>query len=103
MDRTPVSVEYQNDNNATETYSGDRNQLVAYYMEVVDINNANGESELHVNAADWGTKGDGTGKWGYTPESDRCSVSVQLVYEDSTKNPAETTANALKSKTIVYD
>ena len=102
VDRTPVSVEYQNDNNATETYSGDRNQLVAYYMEVVDINNANGESELHVNAADWGTKGDGTGKWGYTPESDRCSVSVQLVYEDSTKNPAETTANALKSKTIVY-
>ena len=102
VDRTPVSVEYQNDKNATETYSGDRNQLVAYYMEVVDINNANGESELHVNAADWGTKGDGTGKWGYTPESDRCSVSVQLVYEDSTKNPAETTANALKSKTIVY-
>lgn len=97
-----MSVEYQNDKNATETYSGDRNQLVAYYMEVVNINNADGESELHVNAADWGTKGDGTGNWGYTPESDRCSVSVQLVYEDSTKNPAKTTADALKSKTIVY-
>ena len=102
VDRTPVNVTYQNDQNATETYSGDKNQLIAYYMEVVDIHNANGESELHVNAADWGTKGDGTGKWGYTPEPDRCSVSVQLVYEDSTKNPANTTADALKSKTIVY-
>ena len=102
VDRTPVNVKYQNDQSATETYSGDKNQLIAYYMEVVDIHNANGESELHVNAADWGTKGDGTGKWGYTPEPDRCSVSVQLVYEDSTKNPANTTADALKSKTIVY-
>ena len=103
VNRTQVRVTYQNDQNATETYSGDKNQLVAYYMEVVNINNANGESELHVNAADWGTKGDGTGKWGYTPESNRCSVSVQLVYEDSTKNPANTTADALKSKTIVYN
>ena len=102
VNRTQVSVSYQNDKNVTETYSGDRNQLVAYYMEVVDINNANGESELHVNAADWGTKGDGSGDWGYNPEPDRCSVSVQLVYEDSTKNPAKTTADALKSKTIVY-
>lgn len=101
VNRTQVSVKYT-DKNESKTYSGDRNQLVAYYMEVVNINNADGESELHVNAADWGTKGDGTGNWGYTPESDRCSVSVQLVYEDSTKNPAKTTADALKSKTIVY-
>lgn len=84
------------------TYTGDRNQLVAYYMEVVDINNANRESELHVNAADWGTKGDGNGNWGYNPEDDRCSVSVQIVYEDNSTNPTDTTANYLKSKTIVY-
>ena len=77
-------------------------QLVAYYMEVVDIKNADGESELHVNAADWGTKGDGTGNWGYPPESSRCSVSVQIVYEDGTTNPSDTTANNLKSKTFVY-
>ena len=77
-------------------------QLVAYYMEVVDIKNADGESELHVNAADWGTKGDGTGNWGYTPEGSRCSVSVQIVYEDGTTNPSDTTANNLKSKTFVY-
>lgn len=92
VDRTQVNV---------DTYTGDKNQLVAYYMEVVDINNANGESELHVNAADWGTKGNG-GNWGYNPEDDRCSVSVQIVYEDNSTNPTDTTANYLKSKTIVY-
>lgn len=97
VDRTQVTVD-----SGSVRYKGDRNQLVAYYMEVVNINNENGESELHVNAADWGTKGDGTGSWGYTPESDRCSVSIQLVYEDGSFNPTDTTAASLKSKTIVY-
>lgn len=101
VDRTQVTVTYTGDNGSV-TYNGDRNQLVAYYMEVVNINNENGESELHVNAADWGTKGDGTGSWGYTPESDRCSVSIQLVYEDGSFNPTDTTAAELKSKTILY-
>ncbi len=101
VDRTQVTVTYTGDSGSV-TYNGDRNQLVAYYMEVVNINNENGESELHVNAADWGTKGDGTGSWGYTPESDRCSVSIQLVYEDGSVNPTDTTAANLKSKTIVY-
>ena len=77
-------------------------QLVAYYMEIVKITNKNGAENLHVNAADWGTKGDGTGDWGYTPESNRCSVSVQLVYEDGSTSPSATTAAKLKSKTIVY-
>lgn len=102
VDRTATSVEYTDDHSNTQTYTGDKNQLVAYYMEVVDIKNSNGTTDLHVNAADWGTKGDGTGNWGYTPESSRCSVSVQLVYEDSSTNPADTTADSLKSKTIVY-
>lgn len=101
VDRTQVTVTYTGDNGSV-TYNGDRNQLVAYYMEVVNINNENGESELHVNAADWGTKGDGTGSWGYTPESSRCSVSIQLVYEDGSFNPTDTTAAKLKSKTILY-
>lgn len=101
VDRTQVTVTYTGDSGSVR-YKGDRNQLVAYYMEVVNINNENGESELHVNAADWGTKGDGTGSWGYTPESDRCSVSIQLVYEDGSFNPTDTTAASLKSKTIVY-
>lgn len=102
VDRTQVSFKYTGDNSTTVTYSGDKNQLVAYYMEVVNINNANNESELHVNAADWGTKGDGTGSWGYPPESNRCSVSVQIVYEDGSTNPSDTTAANLKSKTIMY-
>lgn len=102
VDRTQVTVTYTGDSGSVR-YKGDRNQLVAYYMEVVNINNENGESELHVNAADWGTKGDGTGSWGYTPESSRCSVSIQLVYEDgSSFNPTDTTAAKLKSKTILY-
>lgn len=101
VDRTQVTVTYTGDSGSV-TYNGDRNQLVAHYMEVVNINNENGESELHVNAADWGTKGDGTGDWGYTPESSRCSVSIQLVYEDGSFNPTDTTAASLKSKTIVY-
>lgn len=102
VDRTATSVEYTDDQSNTQTYTGDKNQLVAYYMEIVDIKNSNGTTNLHVNAADWGTKGDGTGNWGYTPESSRCSVSVQLVYEDSSTNPADTTADSMKSKTIVY-
>lgn len=101
VDRTQVTVTYTGDSGSVR-YKGDRNQLVAYYMEVVNINNENGESELHVNAADWGTKGDGTGSWGYTPESSRCSVSIQLVYEDGSFNPTDTTAAKLKSKTILY-
>ena len=92
VDRTQVNV---------DTYTGDKNQLVAYYMEVVDINNANGESELHVNAADWGSKGNG-GQFGFINSDGYCSVSVQIVYEDNTTNPSDTTAANLKSKTIVY-
>lgn len=102
VDRTATSVKYTDDKSNTQTYTGDKNQLVAYYMEVVDIKNSNDTTNLHVNAADWGTKGDGTGNWGYPPEKNRCSVSVQLVYEDNSTNPADTTADSLKSKTIVY-
>lgn len=102
VDRSQVTVNYTGDNNSSQTYSGDKNQLVAYYMEVVDIKNVHGTNDLHINAADWGTKGDGSGSWGYTPEPNRCSVSIQLVYEDNTRNPNGTTADDLKSKTIVY-
>ncbi len=89
-------------NNEWVTVDLTKNQLVAYYLEVIDIKNSNLTSELYVNAADWGTKGDGSSTWGYTPESDRCSVSVQLVYEDGQTNPSDTTAANLRSKTIVY-
>ena len=101
VDRTTVNVRYE-DKGSTKTYTGDKNQLVAYYMEVVDITNKDGKTEMHVNAADWGTKGDGTGNWGYPPEENRCSVSIQMVYEDGSTNPSDITADALKSKTFVY-
>ena len=78
------------------------NQLVTYYLEYIDIANLNGTSELKVGAADWGTRGDGSSTWGYIPESSRCSVSIQLVYEDGTGNPSATTADGLRTKTIVY-
>lgn len=79
-----------------------KHQLVAYYLEIVPIKNANGNTEVNVNAADWGTKGDGSSSWGYNPETNRCSVSIQIVYEDGSTNPAGTTATSLKSKTILY-
>lgn len=83
-------------------YTGPRHQLVAYYMEVLNIANAEGESELHANMADWGTKGDGKSSWGYNPESSRCSISIQVVYEDGSTNPESTTAANLRSKSFVY-
>lgn len=76
-------------------------QLVAYYMEVINITNKNNVENLHVNAADWGLKGDGSTALGYNPGA-TCSVSVQLVYEDGSTSPSATTAAELKSKTIVY-
>lgn len=102
VDRKSVSVNYNNDTGQALSTTHESNQLVAYYMEVIDIQNSNGTSELHVNAADWGTKGDGKNSWGYRPDSERCSVSVQLVYEDGSTNPTDTTPDNLKSKTIVY-
>lgn len=93
VDRTKVTV---------DGVTREKNQLVVYYMEKFNINNANGESELNVNVSDWGTKGDGSGDWGYNPEDSRCSVSVQIVYEDNSTNPVDTTAEKLKSKTILY-
>lgn len=80
----------------------DNHQLVAYYMELINISNKNGVNELKINAADWGVKGDGSGDWGYNPEDTRCSVSIQVVYTGGDTNPAGTDAESLRSKTLVY-
>lgn len=48
VDRTATSVEYTDEQSNTQTYTGDKNQLVAYYMEVVDIKNSNGTTNLHL-------------------------------------------------------
>ena len=79
-----------------------RHQLVAYYMEVLDIANADGSSELHANIADWGARGDG-GTFGYNYTGSTCTVSIQVVYEDSSTNPAdESSPSQMKTKTYVY-
>lgn len=79
------------------------NQIVAYYMEVVDIQNANGTKELHVNAADWGKLGDNSPASSYADTSKYCSISLQIVYEDGSGNPASTTAEDLDSKTLIFN
>lgn len=74
-----------------------KHQLVAYYLEILPVSD-----ELFVTAADWGHKGDGS-TTGYL-ETDNCvTISVQVVYEDGKTNPANTTANALRSRTMVYN
>lgn len=72
-------------------------QLVAYYLEILPVSD-----ELMVNAADWGKKGDGSTSGDYLDPSSSCTVSVQVVYEDGTTNPATTTAADLRSCTIAY-
>ena len=75
----------------------DKHQLVAYYLEILPV-----ADELTVTAADWGKKGDGSTSGDYLEPSSSCTVSVQVVYEDGTTNPAGTTAADLKSSTIAY-
>lgn len=72
-------------------------QLVAYYLEILPV-----ADELVVTAADWGKKGDGSTSGDYLVPSSSCTVSIQVVYEDGTTNPASTTAADLSSKTIAY-
>ncbi|MGN0917971.1 MAG: family 20 glycosylhydrolase, partial [Oxalobacter sp.] len=75
----------------------DEHQLVAYYLEILPV-----AYELTVTAADWGKKGDGSPSGDYLDPSSSCTVSIQVVYEDGTTNPAGTTADDLKSSTIAY-
>ena len=76
---------------------GSKHQLVAYYLEILPV-----ADELTVNAADWGKKGDGSVSGDYLDPSAVCTVSVQVIYEDSTTNPESTTAADLNSRTIAY-
>lgn len=111
VDRTIVEVDEYDVSQKTGTVEREKNQLVAYYMEIVDIKNANGTTELVVNTADWGKKGDGTAANDYLDPSSTVSVSVQIIYEDGSGNPANADSGAdagypadsqLLSKTVVY-
>lgn len=73
------------------------NQLVAYYLEILPI-----ADELTVTAADWGKKGDGSTSGDYLVPDTSCTISVRVVYEDGTTNPAGTTADDLAGNTIAY-
>ena len=101
VDRTNQTVSYTI-KEVTKTYEGEKNQLVAYYMEIVDIKNENDVNELRVNAADWGIKGDNSSYLSYYPQDGQCAVAIQIVYEDNSTNPADTSAANLKSKTLLY-
>ena len=73
-----------------------KHQLVAYYREYIKVTD-----EVESYAADWGVRGDGTST-DWLDENAVNTISYQVVYEDSTTNPAGTDANSLKSKTICY-
>ncbi len=72
-------------------------QLVAYYLEELPIT-----PELKVNAADWGKKGDGSVDGPWIVSDTYCSFSVQIIYEDGSKNPVTTTAKDLAVATMFY-
>ncbi len=84
------------ENNAWVTVDTVKYQLVAYYLENIKVSD-----EVDSFAADWGNRGDGT-KGGWLDENYYCTLSMQVVYEDATTNPTGTTADDLKTKTIVY-
>lgn len=72
-------------------------QLVAYYLEYTQVTD-----EVDSYAADWGKRGDGS-TTGYIDHNHPASISYQVVYEDGSTNPANTTADVLDSKTMVLN
>lgn len=84
------------ENDEWVTVDTEKNQLIAYYLEYIKVSD-----EVESFAADWGNRGDGS-KGGWLDKNNYCTLSMQVVYEDGTTNPTNTTASALKSKTIVY-
>lgn len=75
----------------------DNHQLVAYYLEYTQVTD-----EVESYAADWGKRGDGSTD-GYITASNAASISYQVVYLDNSTNPADTSAAALASKTMVFN
>lgn len=76
-------------------------QLVAYFLEIITIDNINDTRELYVNAADWGNIGSKTGTFGYH-QAKLCAVAVQTVYEDGATNPEKTDIDSIQTKMLVY-
>ena len=74
-----------------------KHQLVAYYAEHIKVTD-----EVDSHASDWGKLGDGSPSTAYLDPRYVNTLSFQVVYEDSTTNPVDTTAANLRSKTICY-
>lgn len=74
-----------------------RHQLVAYYAEHIKVTD-----EVDSHASDWGKLGDGSPSAAYLDPNNVNTLSFQVVYEDGTTNPVDTTAANLRSKTICY-
>ena len=98
-----TKVRYWNGSWAVYTENGEwvnvtsDHQLVAYYLEILPVS-----TELKVNAADWGKKGDGSTSGDYLVPGTSCTISIKTIYEDGTSNPDGTTASDLKNVTIAY-
>lgn len=82
--------------NNSWTSVNNTDELVAYYREYIKVTD-----EVESYAADWGNKGDGS-QGGWLDSRDYCTLSMQVVYEDGTTNPSNTSASDLKTKTMVY-
>lgn len=99
-----TKVRYWNDAWAVYTENNEwvtvenKHQLVSYYLEILPISR-----ELGVTAADWGKKADGSVSGDYMEANNSVTVSVQVVYEDGSTNPVNTTAEALMSCTMAYN
>lgn len=99
-----TKVRYWNDAWAVYTEDNEwvtvenKHQLVSYYLEILPISR-----ELGVTAADWGKKADGSVSGDYMEAENSVTVSVQVVYEDGSTNPVDTTAEALMSCTMAYN
>ena len=75
-----------------------KHQLVAYYAEHIKVTD-----EVDSHASDWGKLGDGSPTTAYLDPNNVNTLSFQVVYEDGTTNPVDTTAANLSSKTICYN
>lgn len=85
------------ENNEWVSVNAVDHQLVAYYMNDMQLAN-----EIGIGTADWGKKGDGTLASQYLG-SDHVSIAFQIVYEDGTTSPTSTSASDLASYTYLVD
>ena len=109
VDQTEQNVSYNIWNNNNKSWDSksttrQKHQLVAYYMEKVDITNDAGNSELEIYASDWGVRGS-TEEVTYSPGNTDgfVTLSFQVVSTSGYENPSGTTAAVLATKSLIYN